>query len=496
MAGAIRVLERGERTSGCYNWPQAWTSEWQSSYARLSRFAQANAFGCPELRRLFEVRSEPGRRYGSGVQGDLRLAEGFVVDRIAQCTRSPPDAVLAGFLVPTLRCDLARSAAGLRYCRECLDDGFHAAVYQLRDVEACPVHQCGMYEFCPHCRGLLPYVLGPALFAEAFCCGHCGGYLGIRRDGERPRRSGLGVLEHGAPLARIYRVLGLRDLPGGRWDWEPGEAREAGRSGWVHPSAEGANRLAEILEFLDWVVDRQRGRPAFGDPRGVCYVRNPGGRAIGRPDPRSRRRGRGETQTRTQRTIVLAEEVYRAVRRRIWRHELGDHRACFCEAARHLWWDIEGERMPRICPWAEAYMRWRMYWELVGVPQRLVERATHRPYRIAAWVLGDTPTFPAAWSEAECAWVTGHLLADCALRHYRDLQSAERVWPGRRRWLAADSEPRGEGIWAAGGRDSRDQPLRLWLERWRASWRQPHPGASLPPGERCRWRGELANFAR
>lgn len=64
------------------------------------------------------------------------------------------------------------STGYLRYCRRCMETGFHSVAFQITAVERCPIHELGLEEFCPKCGNQIPYTL-PAGGARAFHC-RCG----------------------------------------------------------------------------------------------------------------------------------------------------------------------------------------------------------------------------------------------------------------------------------------------------------------------------------
>lgn len=48
--------------------------------------------------------------------------------------------------------------------------------------------------------------------------------------------------------------------------------------------------------------------------------------------------------------------IYKAICRHIWRRLLTKHRRCILSAARRIWWHIEGQKQPAICPKAYAFL--------------------------------------------------------------------------------------------------------------------------------------------
>jgi hypothetical protein len=90
----------------------------------------------------------------------------------------------------------------LRYCRECLKQGWHSALCQPVAVERCPVHRIRLQTGCPHCGASIPTSM-IAIGRNHFHCPDCGKSLATER-----RRTGLGkpVLQIGAASFATLRA--------------------------------------------------------------------------------------------------------------------------------------------------------------------------------------------------------------------------------------------------------------------------------------------------
>jgi hypothetical protein len=83
--------------------------------------------------------------------------------------------------------------------------------------------------------------------------------------------------------------------------------------------------------------------------------------------------------------------VYQALRRHIWRRVLSAHKTCARSAAARMWWDVEGDVIARFSPVAEAFLRWRMFWEGFGVPADLFRTPRHPAFGVLAWLCDGAP---------------------------------------------------------------------------------------------------------
>ena len=73
----------------------------------------------------------------------------------------------------------AASDESLRYCPECISDGFHSVLCQFDAIAACPRHGIPLLDFCRSCgQPTGPLSLNSELLEVPFCCGKCHARLG------------------------------------------------------------------------------------------------------------------------------------------------------------------------------------------------------------------------------------------------------------------------------------------------------------------------------
>ena len=121
------------------------------------------------LAALIAVRSNEASSDGV----DLRRADRFVPPRLSSILEIPEASALEGFCFLTGHPALAWAATELRYCSACLELGFHAAWFQWRFIERCPVHGCRLREGCLKCTEAIPYVLNRSMATHPLSCARC-----------------------------------------------------------------------------------------------------------------------------------------------------------------------------------------------------------------------------------------------------------------------------------------------------------------------------------
>jgi len=146
-----------------------WSSPGESMWMRLSKFSLYNRLPVHSLARLIAVR--PDEALADGV--DLRRADRFVVDKLADVLETSDGSARTGFCCATARPALGWASTELRYCPTCLEQGFHAAWFQWRFIERCPVHQRRLRRGCHQCAAVIPYVLARDMAAHPLSCGRC-----------------------------------------------------------------------------------------------------------------------------------------------------------------------------------------------------------------------------------------------------------------------------------------------------------------------------------
>jgi hypothetical protein len=164
--------------------------------------------------------------------------------------------------------------------------------------------------------------------------------------------------------------------------------------------------------------------------------------------------------------LLTLYPVYQAIRRQLFGRVLSDHRICIRSAAARMHWAVEGHLIPRFCPVAEAFLRWRMFWEGFGVPADLFRSPRHAAYGVRTWLCDGAPICAEGWSAQGEQWLTHRVFAMQCMRNFHEwLSHCESTKEDRpHRWRRADVVGSALTYWAAAGSDTPREPLRVFVD--------------------------------
>ena len=155
--------------AGDYTSRPEWSSDGDSMWMRLPKFSMFNRPSLHALVALIAARSDEAS--SDGVH--LRRADRFALSRLSSILEHPEASAIEGFCVLTGHPALAWAATELRYCSACLELGFHAAWFQWRFIERCPVHGCRLRRGCVKCAEAIPYALNRSMATDPLSCARC-----------------------------------------------------------------------------------------------------------------------------------------------------------------------------------------------------------------------------------------------------------------------------------------------------------------------------------
>lgn len=146
-----------------------WSSPGESMWMRLSKFSLCNRLSSAELTELFVLRDANGLY----MMPDLRRKERWNEAALATILELPPGVFAMSFCVTAPRQVLGRVSTELRYCKQCLEMGFHAAWFQWLSAERCPLHRVFLSSGCSDCSAPIPYAVGACLAVSPLRCLTC-----------------------------------------------------------------------------------------------------------------------------------------------------------------------------------------------------------------------------------------------------------------------------------------------------------------------------------
>jgi hypothetical protein len=159
----------------------SWCQPYESAFNLLQKFAWSNFAGAREISQNLFGRSLPSEAgpYADLFYGDWIKCENATLPRGLMLHNGLADA--HGHWLGMI----ARPDA-LKYCKPCLEQGFHTLLFQIDGLLKCPRHRTPLHSCCMRCGApTAPLTLSPPSFASPFCCVRCGEALPGRFD---PRR--------------------------------------------------------------------------------------------------------------------------------------------------------------------------------------------------------------------------------------------------------------------------------------------------------------------
>lgn len=166
--------------------------------------------------------------------------------------------------------------------------------------------------------------------------------------------------------------------------------------------------------------------------------------------------------------LLDATEIYKAIRRHLWKHHVCQHRACAKYAMKSFWWDLEGEKMPVFCPVALAFIRWRTQWEARRIPARMAAPAERSwiAYGLLTWISKDAPVPSIYWSKRFESWLNSNLLAAACFDSFRGWMTHCSMAEHKLKftWKSGCENDFKRRHWACSGRGSESEPGLIFLE--------------------------------
>lgn len=462
------VLDLHEAPEMAWCWRDDWATGWDSIYGLLSKWAKLNSIDAPALVNLF-LRGDTGKKVTLIRNPGIDLRNADLLDRqlIASNLRLSPEYVSRAFTADVFPSGHRKIAEFLRWCPECLSNGFHAAVHQIDYLGTCPIHGTRMLTKCPKCHAQQPYQLNRASFEKPFSCCKCG-YIFAGLVYEPATKSlqldatQASCIADTTKLARYADEVLILAFEVDRTSWSRGHGRFAiAKADLLRDYSQYAGFVTSVLDALQ--ADRQQFALSLDR---VAKV----GRGIPALLPNRRKRpewGGGKKGCKFQWAPSLRRyyTLYLAIRRYLWRHVIQGHQKCCRSASEKLWWSVNGSTIPQFCLIAESFLKWRMFWEGCPSPSDLWRTQTNVPRGIVNWINESAPMFHFGWTEEGENWVSGHCFVLKCLSTFRDLLAdASKVNQGAVSWTQPSFSGAFEIYWAVCGNDNDISPLVLFTQ--------------------------------
>jgi len=471
------LLDTYRAESEQWSWRPAWHVCGESVCTLFWKFAQLNQMTAKELAQLIANRTS-GRRTAICIKPDvdLRDASVFDLDVIGQILRTNRATIRQSFLFEVLPGSVLRSHERLRWCVQCMEQGFHSPLFQMRQTRTCPLHAQPLLDCCPQCRREIPYRLSTPFLAKPFHCPHCGYDFAPMMASERPRILQLSH-EEASQITLLLKFYKRADVESVSVSDAAHLFITAQKARVFHVDLNESDVQSHYASFMaQALADLVPGqlelegdlcaKPVTCSVRG--YLHHIGYEDSSECDEQENRINPEENdvaESTSQQFMAILENTYRGIRRHLWRRVFMDHRSCIVSAAFCLRNDMHSKSTCGFCPHALAFIRWRMLWEGCGTPRYLFAKRPAKFFGILGWHLARPSPAPENWSTETKAWIAGHIFSSTCLASLAEISKLamtaceEDVVLWEKRKSAVDYTC----LWAVAGRDRREQPATIYL---------------------------------
>lgn len=462
-------------------WRRDWHVKWESAWTLLWKFSYLNQVAGRDLASLIISRT-CGKRSAILAKPQVDLRDGTVFDLaiLSNLLRVEQSAVRNAFLYNVAPGSVLRSTEFLRWCEPCMTAGFHTPLFQISSTRVCPLHSQPLVDRCPRCQQKIPYTLTTGYGKEPFVCPHCVRKMMPTMEEDRPKilrlRPGEAAL-FGAALQqyqmddvnivnvddarRLHKRVANFGITAARYyEW----VTESGYLGFLaqvlRNEAPGVRITLSGTQFeKEKVVKHECG----------CCMPHETLDDDGMLEPGDLDSVGDSKQHPSEADVCLAGlfDTYKGIRRRLWRSLLKKHQRCIRSAAAHLAWNVTGGVTIKFCPYAMAYLRWRMFWEGSSTPRYLYAPPAKEMYGIIGWYLAHACMSPDHWFTTTKAWIARHLFAAAALDSFELMMRWARAGNAKAKlcWNHPISPLDYSSLWAVAGRDRHDRPAVVYVKR-------------------------------
>lgn len=462
---------------GQWCWRPEWYSGSDSAYSLLAKFSRLNVLTVREVCEVFvEPNLKAGEKYVPGSSHyprvDLRFSKHLSIGRLANILKVDPACLQSAFIDTMFPTAAHGAASYLKWCGTCAAGGFHSAVFQLDFVHSCPIHKTALRRRCSKCGFQLPYHLYATEGGTLFCCPHCRTDVApslskLTRSPTIPKKTAAAFASHVDMIRFVDQLPTLIE-----------KCRAAAGSPYlpvVLSKPDIHHRVRSFRHFVTNVLSAVSRGGQFGAQleielfKPISIFRDPTPLKHGvKPGKRVKTSPRESVAKNTDRRLQEATEIYKAIRRHLWRHHVCKHRVCAHHAMKALWWDLHGEKTNAFCSTALAFVRWRMQWEGRRVPSRMIASQHHGSiaYGLLSWVSTDAPIPSVHWSQQFESWLNAHILAAACFDSFRGwlhLSAADEL-KNEILWESGGENGYAHRHWACSGRGSSSEPGLFFLE--------------------------------
>jgi hypothetical protein len=371
-------LLSSEISTNQFCWRPSWVYPYKSLWSLLQKFAYLNYTNVGNLKKTFKLDSDSkGTNWKWQGRDDLRFIHGLnpdVLSRILGIDKTQlKETVINGYLRDE-EVDMF-SCSSLRFCPSCIKDGYHSPIYQLLFVERCPLHRKVLIDMCEFCKKTIPYRLIDLVFKKPMCCPFCSTIL----------------------TPRILQFRARSVASDNRWErldlyieWLR-KRRNLNTTIFYGASFRGNNNTSQKIKIF--IKNFEHYWSDLINPEPTCLIKK---RKIKQISIQLRNiHSDGNFQTTTNSIKENTDEdlyaIYKSIARYILKKKLRSHRNCVVNVGRgELWFEHALTCSGKICPYANAFILWRMFIESLNHPSKLFCKFKRKSYK-QQWVFWQPP---------------------------------------------------------------------------------------------------------
>jgi len=153
-------------------WMNEWSLPYESLFCRLWKYAWANSANAAEITRSL-LKMAPSS-LSTPQPRELLYCEWVSSDRAGLLAREDRCVGIAAEFGEDWMWRLGYDLLNLRYCRDCLAEGFHTLLFHIAALKACPLHGIPLTHSCTNCGKPSPALsLWTPSFKHPFYCNAC-----------------------------------------------------------------------------------------------------------------------------------------------------------------------------------------------------------------------------------------------------------------------------------------------------------------------------------
>jgi hypothetical protein len=346
-------------------WREDWASRYESLWSLLHKFALLNSAGSVVIRNCLGEKLSDPYNLDYRNRADLRYLGSLDQMKLAVAFRCSEkfinESVVSNYVksneIHSLTCEY------LRFCRDCLKQGFHSPIFQILIFEKCPIHHKDLTTNCPNCKCHIPYRLNVKAFKRPYSCPQCHVLLSSAITLTNKKMKKFETRE--ASLCLVSAWL-LRRLSANTVDKLLPQQIET--NNFIFDNKKSIFDISRLItSWSDVFVpnDKLNGLLSKQHSRSALHLKTTF-ESFG-----SSLKLLNKNQRDEQRQDLFGSEwnrellkIYKAIGRHFIKTQLREHLRCIQNYGRNLWWDsLALACKGRICRVANAYLMWRMYFE-------------------------------------------------------------------------------------------------------------------------------------